>query len=87
MDDPAIRPPHPLCTAVPLYSSAALTYADAQTRMDDPTLTDELTISLRTLNRIGKVSGGGGGRPGEGRGGGRAKSSPLACGHSTGSAR
>ena len=60
MDDPAIRPPHPLCTAVPLYSSAALTYADAQTRMDDPTLTDELTISLRTLNRIGKVSGGGG---------------------------
>ena len=78
---PPSVPPLPLCTAVPLYSSAALTYADAQTRMDDPALTDELTISLRTLNRIGKVSGGSGGGPGgeEGEGGGgKTQSSPSA---------
>ncbi|GAX77417.1 hypothetical protein CEUSTIGMA_g4862.t1 [Chlamydomonas eustigma] len=38
-----------------IRSSAALTYAEAQARMDDDRLQDELTLSLRTLNRLGKI--------------------------------
>ncbi|XP_067651291.1 exosome complex exonuclease RRP44-like [Haliotis asinina] len=36
-------------------SKASLTYAEAQMKIDDPTLTDELTVSLRGLNRLAKI--------------------------------
>lgn len=38
-----------------IRSRAALTYAEAQSRIDDDRLTDELSVSLRTLNRLAKV--------------------------------
>lgn len=55
-----------------IKSRAALTYAEAQTRIDDERLNDELTQSLRTLMRLGKVRAGGKqGDRGEGEEGGR----------------
>jgi exosome complex exonuclease DIS3/RRP44 len=38
-----------------IRSRAALTYAEAQTRIDDARLTDELTENLRALNNLAKV--------------------------------
>jgi len=38
-----------------IRSRAALTYAEAQSRIDDQRLTDELSMSLRTLNRLARV--------------------------------
>lgn len=34
---------------------AALTYAEAQMRIDDKTLNDDITISLRLLNSLAKI--------------------------------
>ena len=34
---------------------AALTYAEAQMRIDDPTMTDNVTKSLRNLNKLAKI--------------------------------
>lgn len=34
---------------------AALTYAEAQMRIDDPSMTDAVTKSLRNLNRLAKI--------------------------------
>ena len=34
---------------------AALTYAEAQMRIDDPTMTDNVTKSLRNLNILAKI--------------------------------
>ncbi|CAL1288476.1 unnamed protein product [Larinioides sclopetarius] len=38
-----------------IKSKAALTYAEAQLRIDDKSLNDEITISLRFLNKLAKV--------------------------------
>ncbi|KAK2185620.1 hypothetical protein NP493_229g01009 [Ridgeia piscesae] len=38
-----------------IRSKAALTYAEAQMRIDDPTLTDDVTKSLRILNSLAKI--------------------------------
>ncbi|KAL8570447.1 exosome catalytic subunit dis3 [Nucella lapillus] len=38
-----------------IYSKASLTYAEAQMKIDDPTLNDSLTVSLRNLNKLAKV--------------------------------
>lgn len=38
-----------------IRSRAALTYAEAQSRIDDPRLTDELTENLRIMNRLAKI--------------------------------
>ncbi len=38
-----------------IRSRAALTYAEAQMRIDDPTLSDKVTVSLRHLNRLAKI--------------------------------
>jgi hypothetical protein len=38
-----------------IKSRAALTYAEAQSRIDDARLDDEVTQGLRTLNRLAKV--------------------------------
>ncbi|EFN55177.1 hypothetical protein CHLNCDRAFT_35599 [Chlorella variabilis] len=38
-----------------IRSRAALTYAEAQSRIDDARLTDELSINLRTLNQLAKI--------------------------------
>lgn len=34
---------------------AALTYAEAQMRIDDPSMTDAVTKSLRNLNKLAKI--------------------------------
>jgi exosome complex exonuclease DIS3/RRP44 len=34
---------------------AALTYAEAQMRIDDPKMSDPITKSLRNLNRLAKI--------------------------------
>lgn len=36
-------------------SRAALSYEEAQHRIDDSRLNDEITVGLRELNRIGKI--------------------------------
>ena len=38
-----------------IKSRAALTYAEAQTRIDDQRLTDDVSAGLRELNRIAKI--------------------------------
>jgi len=38
-----------------IKSQAALTYAEAQAKIDDPKLNDEITLSLRGLNRLAKI--------------------------------
>ena len=38
-----------------IRSRAALTYAEAQMRIDDPTRSDPVTVSLRQLNRLAKI--------------------------------
>ena len=38
-----------------IRSRVALTYAEAQMRIDDPTITDKVTISLRQLNTLAKI--------------------------------
>lgn len=38
-----------------IKSKAALTYAEAQMRIDDPSMTDAVTKSLRNLNRLAKI--------------------------------
>jgi len=38
-----------------IKSQAALTYAEAQSRIDDERLHDTLSTNLRTLNRIAKI--------------------------------
>ena len=38
-----------------IKSRAALTYAEAQTRIDDERLTDNVSAGLRELNRIAKI--------------------------------
>ena len=62
-----------------IKSRAALTYAEAQTRIDDERLNDELTQSLRTLMRLGKVTAGGKARGQRGRGGGREGCTEVHC--------
>eukprot|EP00928_Gymnodinium_smaydae_P080470 TRINITY_DN64157_c0_g1_i1.p1 TRINITY_DN64157_c0_g1~~TRINITY_DN64157_c0_g1_i1.p1 ORF type:complete len:1022 (+),score=282.12 TRINITY_DN64157_c0_g1_i1:167-3232(+) len=42
------------CKAI-IKSRAALSYAEAQARMDDPNDTSEITLSLRNLNRLCKL--------------------------------
>ena len=42
-------------TKAVIRSSAALTYAEAQSRIDDERLTDEVSVSLRHMNRLAKV--------------------------------
>lgn len=42
-------------TKAVIQSRAALTYGEAQARMDDARLQDEITVSLRTMNRLAKV--------------------------------
>jgi len=37
-----------------IRSRAAMTYAEAQSRIDDPRLTDELTVNLRLMNGLAK---------------------------------
>ncbi len=39
-----------------IRSKAALTYQEAQSRLDDDRLTDEVTCSLRILNKVARVS-------------------------------
>ena len=48
---------HALCrfTKSVIKSQAALTYAEAQSRIDDERLHDTLSTSLRTMNRIAKI--------------------------------
>lgn len=41
-------------TKAVICSRASLTYAEAQARIDDPNMHDELTESLRTMNRLAK---------------------------------
>ena len=38
-----------------IRSRAALTYAEAQMRIDDPNMHDEVTKSLRRLNKLAKI--------------------------------
>ena len=38
-----------------IKSRAALTYAEAQTRIDDTRLTDDVSAGLRELNRIARI--------------------------------
>ena len=38
-----------------IYMQAALTYAEAQLKIDDPTMHDEVTSSLRRLNSLAKI--------------------------------
>ena len=38
-----------------IKSQAALTYAEAQSRIDDVRLHDTLSTNLRTMNRIAKI--------------------------------
>ncbi|KAF5828225.1 hypothetical protein DUNSADRAFT_18006 [Dunaliella salina] len=38
-----------------IKSRAALQYAEAQSRIDDPRLQDEITLSLRTMNKLAKI--------------------------------
>ena len=38
-----------------IKSRAALTYAEAQTRIDDERLTDDVSVGLRQLNKIARV--------------------------------
>ena len=38
-----------------IRSKAALSYAEAQTRMDDKRLHDEITVGLRRLNSLAKI--------------------------------
>lgn len=38
-----------------IRSKAALSYAEAQTRMDDERLHDEITVGLRRLNGLAKI--------------------------------
>lgn len=38
-----------------IKSRAALSYQEAQTRMDDEKLEDDITVSLRTMNRLAKI--------------------------------
>ncbi|GLI66006.1 hypothetical protein VaNZ11_009617 [Volvox africanus] len=42
-------------TKAVICSRASLTYAEAQSRIDDPAKNDELTISLRTMNKLAKI--------------------------------
>ena len=46
---------HTTFTKSVIRSRAALTYAEAQSRIDDPALSDELTLGLRELNRVAKL--------------------------------
>lgn len=46
---------HTRFTKSVIRSRAALTYAEAQSRIDDERLTDELTVNLRELNRVAKL--------------------------------
>ena len=38
-----------------IRSKAALSYAEAQARMDDERIADEITLGLREMNRLAKV--------------------------------
>jgi hypothetical protein len=38
-----------------VYLQAALTYAEAQMKIDDPTLNDDLACGLRRLNSLAKI--------------------------------
>jgi exoribonuclease R len=38
-----------------IRSRAALTYAEAQSRMDDERLSDEITLGLRMINGIARI--------------------------------
>lgn len=38
-----------------IKSQAALTYAEAQSRIDDERLHDTLSTNLRTMNRVAKI--------------------------------
>lgn len=44
-----------LGTVVVLSRKASLTYAEAQMRIDDTTMNDDITKSLRGLNRLAKI--------------------------------
>ena len=45
------------CSSLPWHrrSRAALTYAEAQSRIDDERLQDELSVNLRRMNGVAKV--------------------------------
>ncbi|XP_043927988.1 exosome complex exonuclease RRP44 [Protopterus annectens] len=38
-----------------IFSKASLTYAEAQMRIDDKSMNDEITVSLRWLNKLAKI--------------------------------
>lgn len=38
-----------------MFSQASLTYAEAQMRIDDSSMNDEVTKSLRGLNMLAKI--------------------------------
>ena len=38
-----------------IHSKAALSYVEAQTRMDDERVSDEITVGLRQLNSLAKI--------------------------------
>ena len=38
-----------------MVEQAALTYAEAQMRIDDQSLNDEVTVGLRQLNKLAKI--------------------------------
>jgi exosome complex exonuclease DIS3/RRP44 len=42
------------CKSV-IRSSASFTYAQAQSRIDDANMNDELTVSIRNLNKLAKI--------------------------------
>ena len=48
-------PVHCRFTKSVIKSRAALTYAEAQTRIDDARLTDDVSAGLRELNRIARI--------------------------------
>jgi len=38
-----------------LFMQAALTYAEAQMRIDDSSMNDDVTVGLRRLNELAKI--------------------------------
>lgn len=54
-DEAGLRVGTPRFTKSIIRSRAAMTYAEAQSRIDDMRLQDEITVGLRTLLRIARV--------------------------------
>ncbi|XP_048388312.1 exosome complex exonuclease RRP44 [Stegostoma tigrinum] len=46
---------HTVCTKSVINSKASLTYAEAQMRIDDESMNDEVTLGLRRLNKLAKI--------------------------------